>query len=27
MKYGKAYLDTLESVPEEWRKQAIEYRK
>ncbi|GAA5866156.1 hypothetical protein JCM8547_000616 [Rhodosporidiobolus lusitaniae] len=27
MKYGKQYLESLESVPEEWRKQAIEYRK
>lgn len=27
MKYGKQYLDTLEHVPEEWRQQAIEYRK
>lgn len=28
MKYGKKYLDTLNSpgIPEEWRKQAIEYR-
>lgn len=27
MKYGKTLLETLESVPEEWRQQAIEYRK
>ncbi|GAA6010494.1 hypothetical protein JCM10207_001332 [Rhodosporidiobolus poonsookiae] len=27
MKYGKQYLESLENVPEEWRKQAIEYRK
>lgn len=27
MKYGKQYLESLESVPEEWRQQAIEYRK
>lgn len=27
MKYGKQYLESLENVPEEWRQQAIEYRK
>ncbi|GAA5887982.1 hypothetical protein JCM16303_005224 [Sporobolomyces ruberrimus] len=27
MKFGKTYLESLEHVPEEWRQQAIEYRK
>ncbi|GAA5964066.1 hypothetical protein JCM3765_000888 [Sporobolomyces pararoseus] len=27
MKFGKTYLESLEQVPEEWRQQAIEYRK
>ncbi|BGP51244.1 hypothetical protein JCM10450v2_007173 [Rhodotorula kratochvilovae] len=27
MKYGKALADQLDSLPEEWRQQAIEYRK
>jgi hypothetical protein len=27
MKYGKQYLESLENVPEEWRQQAIEYRR
>ena len=29
MKYGKAFLETLNSpgIPAEWREQAIEYRK
>ncbi|GAA5899777.1 uncharacterized protein JCM6883_005985 [Sporobolomyces salmoneus] len=27
MKFGKTYLESLEHVPEEWREQAIEYRK